>query len=799
MLSSNAFIICFHDSIDGRYVSVNRSFCRLVGYSAAEILGENPVSADFWMEKSDARRFLAHLENNQGAWETVTSFRSKNGKRIPVLISTEVVAADSGNRLLSVVAVMDGAPIQRQPTAGGRSLEKMFADISSCGVLEDSIDDFLVKCLKIMSETMDVSRIYLFQHDHLTDTMSNTHEWSAHGISREKNNLQNISMETLAWMVGELRSEHVINQEDTRNIPCRNMLKVLRRKTVKSILLMPIFVENRYWGFIGFDECRQFRRWKDDDIFNLKTVSRIISVGLSHRQNQEALRAERDFVSMLVQNSPAFFVAINPDGTTMLMNDALLEALDYSAAQVENRDYVSSFVPAPDQENLRKRFERLTEKALPDTGIDGLISRQGKKLTVEWREKSVFDEEGELAFIFRVGIDISEKIHLEEQLRRAQHMEAIGTLSGGIAHDFNNILTPIIIHTELASSKIDDRSDVQSHMSKVLKGARRARNLVRQIMAFSRQDEQAQKPFQLNLIVKEALKLLRATIPSTIEIRHKLSPDIKNIVGDPTQIHQVFMNLCTNAKQAMEKSGGILTVELSEIDLDQEPDSRTLGLQESAYIKLAVSDTGPGINKNEINRIFEPYYSTKGKGEGSGLGLAMVHGIIASHNGAVAVESEPGRGTAFYVYLPVDPSEALSEHPSEGSVKPVGGNERILFVDDEESNIEAVEEMLNNLGYRATVVANSRSALEIFKKAPNAFDLVITDQTMPEMTGVELVGKLLDISPELPVIICTGYSNLISEDNAQKMGVRGFIMKPFEIMDVARKIRKVLRNSNGNN
>jgi PAS domain S-box-containing protein len=792
MSSPDHTIIFTNNCESGRYTSANRSFCLLVGACVDDIIGKDPLSAGFWPNKDDAQQFMDRLKAAPDFWETVTVLQSSAGERIPVSIYTEKVVSRRGAFLLSTVTTIEGHRADAKQNLGGRPLEKIFADISACGLLENSIDSFLEKCIGIMSQSMDVSRIYIFQHNHITDTMSNTHEWVADGICPEKQHLQNISAKKLSWMVSELRKGRAISQVDTASLPFRDMVKVLRREDVGSILLRPILVEKRYWGFIGFDEHRASRSWREEDVFTFEAVSHVISVGLSHRQNQEALRAERDFVSTLVQNSPAFFVAINPDGTIMLMNAALLEALDYSAAQVENREYITSFVPRSDQENIRMRFDRLTARALPETATDGLISRQGKKLTVEWCDKSVFDEEGDLSFIFRVGINITEKIELEEKLRRAQHMEAIGTLSGGIAHDFNNILTPIIIHTELASTKSQDREDVLTHLSKVLKGARRARNLVRQILAFSRQDEQSQKPFQLELIVKEALKLLRASIPSTIDIRQKLSPNCRKIVGDPTQIHQVFMNLCTNAKQAMEKSGGILTVEMSETDISREPESAMQGLQGLAYVKLSISDTGAGMNRHEIDRIFEPYYSTKGKREGSGLGLAMVHGIIASHGGMVSVDSEPGRGSTFTVYLPVDASVEADDPEKEAHEAPVGGNERILFVDDEESNIDAVREMLANLGYTVSATTSSREALDMFARQPGAFDLVITDQTMPEMTGAELARRLLAISPDLAVIICTGYSDLISEEDVYELGIRGFIMKPFEIKEVCRNIRKAL-------
>ncbi|HDO31124.1 MAG TPA: response regulator [Desulfobacteraceae bacterium] len=388
-----------------------------------------------------------------------------------------------------------------------------------------------------------------------------------------------------------------------------------------------------------------------------------------------------------------------------------------------------------------------------------------------------------------------EKKKLEGQLRQALKMEAIGTLAGGIAHDFNNILAAIVGYADLAKDELPAESRSGKRIDEVLKASGRARDLVQQILAFSRKSEQERAPLQLHLLVKETLKLLRASIPSTIEIRRNIDPHSGNILADPTQIHQVLMNLCTNAAQAMDEKGGVLFVgldclELKEKDFKGEADPRP-----GPYVRLTVKDTGCGIDPFIMDRIFDPYFTTKEVGKGSGMGLSVVHGIVKSHNGKITVASKLNQGTTFKVYFPRVEEE--SQPKPEGSAPlPVGG-ERILFVDDEQDLTDATRGILTYLGYRVTAKTSSLEALALFRSQPDAFDLVITDQTMPEMTGVQLAGELLGIRPDLPIILCTGYSSKVDAGVAEDMGIRAFAMKPVGQDKLAEVIRQVLDEKTG--
>ncbi len=377
----------------------------------------------------------------------------------------------------------------------------------------------------------------------------------------------------------------------------------------------------------------------------------------------------------------------------------------------------------------------------------------------------------------------------QRQLVQAQKMEAIGTLAGGIAHDFNNILTAIIGYTELAMEKVPEGNRVQANLQEVFRAGMRAKDLVQQILIFSRQSRQEQKPLQPDSVVKEGLKLLRASIPTTVEIRPNIERECGMVLGDPTQIYQVLVNLCANAAHAMSEKGGVLEVSLMNVDLDA-ASAQHLDLKPGLYVRLTVSDTGHGMERAVMERIFDPYFTTKGPGEGTGLGLAMVHGAVKSHGGAIAVDSEPGKGATFHVYFPrMERSEAPE---AEAAASVPTGNERILFVDDEKALVEMSKQMLESLGYKAAGRTGSIEALETFRAQPDKFDLVITDQTMPNMTGETLAKELLRIRPDIPIILCTGYSELITKEKARAMGIRELIMKPVVRSELARIIRDVL-------
>jgi len=379
---------------------------------------------------------------------------------------------------------------------------------------------------------------------------------------------------------------------------------------------------------------------------------------------------------------------------------------------------------------------------------------------------------------------------LETQLQQAQKMEAIGTLAGGIAHDFNNILGGIIGYAELAKMTAPEGSNVIAYLNKMIKSSDRAADLIKQILTLSRQHKQKQRPVQVKHIVKEALELLRATLPTTIEIRKDVAKDTGVVNADPTQMHQVIMNLGTNAGHAMQEDGGVLEVSLANVELDDLSVSKHLDLNAGSYLRLSVGDTGHGMTPETMERIFDPYFTTKDTGEGTGLGLSVAHGIVKAHGGAITVYSELGKGTTFHVHLPVILELEREEKESEEPIPT--GSESILFIDDEEMLLEIGSQILEQLGYEVVTKKSSLQALDLFRAEPGKFDLVITDMTMPHMTGDKLSRELMKIRPHIPVILCTGHSTLVLEEKAKDLGIRAFVMKPLVMRNLAETVRKVL-------
>jgi PAS domain S-box-containing protein len=381
---------------------------------------------------------------------------------------------------------------------------------------------------------------------------------------------------------------------------------------------------------------------------------------------------------------------------------------------------------------------------------------------------------------------------LEAQLRQAQKMEAIGTLAGGIAHDFNNILTGILGNMELAGLELAPGHPARNFLRDALKASTRARDLVAQILLFSRRTDQQRVVNALDRVVKEALSLLRASLPSTIEFNIQIASGCPKVLCDATQIHQIVMNLGTNAAHAMRERGGVLTVTLGLCNTDLALAAAHPQLASGRAVRLSVRDTGCGMDPVTRERIFEPFFTTKPAGEGTGLGLAVVHGIMQSHDGDITVESQPGMGTEFHLYFPaVETGEAET---SNIPVQPVRGNgERILLIDDESSISQIGERMLNKLGYRATALTSSKQALDVFEQAPHSFDAIITDLTMPEITGVDLAHRMLQVRPDLPVILSTGFMHSLEIDRARGLGVKFFIEKPFTIQSLAQQLRDALK------
>ncbi|MFT5730496.1 MAG: signal transduction histidine kinase/ABC-type amino acid transport substrate-binding protein [Desulforhopalus sp.] len=427
------------------------------------------------------------------------------------------------------------------------------------------------------------------------------------------------------------------------------------------------------------------------------------------------------------------------------------------------------------------------------TIIDELLeieSFDGKKKTILSYTAPVLDDNGNIDGAIVVNVDISDRMVLENQLRQSQKMEVVGTLAGGIAHDFNNILSVILGYAEMAKDDCQSGSSISKDLDEVLGAGNRAKGLVQQILAFSRQEDTERIILQPASIVKETIAMLRPSLPTTIEITQDIDTGTDLVFVDPSQLNQILMNLCTNAFHAMEETGGKLDISLKEVTLSNEDLVHEPDVTNGTFIQISIGDSGTGIAPTVKDNIFDPYFTTKETGKGTGIGLSIVHGIVKNYGGFISLYSELGEGAVFHVFLPVVEKEALTENEMNGQI-PIGC-ERILFVDDEELLAQMGKSMLERLGYHVTVRTSSLEALETFQNQPDKFDIVITDQTMPGMTGSDLSRKMLQIRSDIPIILCTGYSTIISEEKAKAMGIKEFAFKPLAKKDIAKLIRKVL-------
>ena len=499
--------------------------------------------------------------------------------------------------------------------------------------------------------------------------------------------------------------------------------------------------------------------------------------------------AERERLLFAINQAQEIVAITDVFGTIEHVNPAfekitgysLMEALGKNPRFLKSGDHDLSF------------YQNLWETILSGNPWTGRIvnkRKDGSLYTGECSISPIRDKDGDIVNFIWISRDISELIELETRVAQAQKMESIGVLAGGIAHDFNNILFPIIGLAEMLLEDLPRESMEYENADEIHKAARRAGDLVKQILTFGRQSEHIKTPARIQMILKEALKLMRASIPSNIEIHSEMQHDCGLVMADPTQVHQIAMNLTTNAFHAVEQTGGEISVKLTETELNKE-EVQGMSLEPGNYAMLSVSDSGHGIQPENLKKIFEPYFTTKGQGKGTGLGLSVVFGIIKGHGGDIQVHSEVGKGTTFDVFFPL--MEKTAElAPSEVVAGIETGSESILLVDDEPGVVRLETQMLERLGYRVTSRTSSGDALEAFRANPNGFDLVLSDMAMPHMTGIQLAGELVKIRPDIPIIICTGFSEKLTEQKAKTFGIKGLLMKPVARHEMARLVRKTL-------
>ncbi len=559
-----------------------------------------------------------------------------------------------------------------------------------------------------------------------------------------------------------------------------------------------------FFVLVGYAVDEQFAKWRKTAITtSVVTCMGLLLLGLYllrlQRSETSLRKSERQYQAM-VASQPDAVCRWLPDTTLTFFNDKYADLFGTAAGDcpvLAGQRWIEG-IPVELREVLLATYARLAAQPEPYSSERSVTRQDGTVCHLHWVDVPLLEANGKCVEFQSVGRDITElkraedeRQKLQMQLIHSQKMESIGTLAGGIAHDFNNILGVIIGYTELAQNDAPPGSLLARNLEKVQEASNRAATMVKQILAFSRQSVIERVPLDAASLVKESISFLRPSLPSTITIRQHIDTATKPIFADPTQVHQILINFCTNAFHAMELTGGTLEISLKNCEICQEDLLQHPGLHPGSFVELTISDTGCGIEPQVWGRIFDPYFTTKGVGKGTGMGLAIVHGIVKSYGGFITGASEPGVGTVFRVYFPA--LEQESSPGVESSVQTIPfGNERILFIDDEEMLVELGKMMLASLGYTVTGLTDSAEALAAFERHPDQFDVVITDQTMPGLTGSELALRMLQIRPELSIILCTGYSSIISKEKAMAMGIKGFVPKPFTRQDIALIIRKVL-------
>ncbi len=508
-----------------------------------------------------------------------------------------------------------------------------------------------------------------------------------------------------------------------------------------------------------------------------------------HKHTMKELMRERDNAQRYLDVVEVIIVADNTKGIVTLINQKGCLVLGYKEEEILGQAWVDVFLPKEEREAAREKVRLMMsdQREVDEYTENEVITSKGQRKLIAWHNKRMRDQNGKIQGVLRSGEDITKVRALEKQLMHAQKMEAIGTLAGGIAHDFNNILTGIIWCAQLSRDDAPPESSIVGYQEELLKAASRARHLVQQILTFSRQKDVEKGPVDIREVVEEALKLIAATLPSTIQIKDDLEEGIGFVLADPTQLHQIVMNLCTNAYHAMGEKGGDLTVTLKKMRREEHHNQT---LEDKNLIRLTISDTGSGMNEQTLERIFDPFFTTKPVNEGTGLGLSVVHGIVTSFGGTISVSSRINIGSNVTIDLP----EILKGKETKEEVQNAAplGSDRVLFVDDEPEISKMAALVLERLGYKTSFYTSPVQALKVFTTAPEKFDVLVTDQIMPEMMGSELVRKIRQIRSDLPIIFITGYSEIINRETVKLWEPSSYLRKPFSPKELVGQIRNIL-------
>ena len=754
--SEEKFRLAFHtspDSInfnrlsDGMYIDINEGFTKLTGYTREDAIGKTSVDLNIWYDPKDRQRLVKALQSEGFVENLEAKFRRKNDQIGVGLLSARVLRLNQEDVILSITRDITE---RKQVEDALRESENKYSQ------LVDSLTDAILVWSGEDIIYANPASLKLFRANQIGDLIGKRYLDFVHPDDRPESVERIKKSKNEKWIAP--RREHRMITADGQTIHVESTG-------------VPIQSQMNFQHFGIFSDITE------------------------RKQVEEKLRETERKYRELADSLPQVIFEVDLNGTLTYINHNAYVLFGYTQEEIaKGFNVLEAFIPE-DRERVAldimlniqgQRLGRQEYTAVRKDGTRFPVSVHANRVL---REQTATGVRGILIDLTAAKMVEEEKKKLEIQLQQAQKMEAIGALAGGIAHDFNNILSAIIGYTELAMLN-EGAEHCTAELKEALVAANRAKDLVKQILAFSRQTDEDRMPVKVAIVAKEAVKFLRATIPATIEIKTRIDDKSGAVLANSVELHQIIMNLCTNAQHAIGEQSGLLEVDVqnTEIDLSQKND--IIELEVGSYVRISVKDTGYGMTPDVMKRIFDPYFTTKEKGVGTGLGLAVLHGIVKKYGGAIKVESVLGKGTTFHIYLPK--ADIAAPINTEQPKIPMGGSERILFVDDEKMLVDIGQQALQRLGYDVVSRTSPIEALELFKAKPDFFDLVITDKTMPGMTGDALAKELMNIRPNLPVIICTGYSQTIDHERAKQIGIKAFVMKPILINEIAAAVRKVL-------
>ena len=759
------------------YTNINPAMEKLLKLSSNEVVGftdEELFGPDIGAktQREDLRVLKGETVNNEIELPIGKTLRTLNVIKAPM--------HDHSGKIVGICG------IARDVTDRKRELQirDVMYEISNAVNETRDLMEFFKSVQSLLGKIIDTKNFFIALYDAKAGTLSLPYHID------EKDKFTEIPVgKTLTRYVITTKKPLLVTENDIKSMVEKGEIELIGAMP-KVWLGVPLISGGQVIGIIGLQNYEHESTFSKDHVNLLEFVSYQIATATERKRVEE----ERNRLATAIHHSADGIVITDENAKILFVNPAYEKTTGYSRNELIGQ--TPRLVKSGKQS--KAFYQELWETITSGKIWKGHFVNR-KKSGVEYTEEAtispILDERGKIVNFVAIKRDVTDELNMQARLRQAEKMEAIGTLAGGIAHDFNNIIAAIIGYAELSLDDVKDER-VKRNLDEILSAGQRAKELVQQILAFSRKTDEKKKPLRIASIIKESMKLLRATIPSTIEIKTDIGSKDSYILGEPMQVHRIMMNLCTNAWHAMRENGGVLEVSVKDVEMDQVSVKQYQELKPGPYVKITVKDTGKGIEPEMIDRIFEPYFTTKEVGDGAGLGLALVHSIVKSYHGEIVVYSELGKGTTFNILLPKIKGPAKKERKVK---KPLPkGNEAILFVDDEKNIATVGSQILRRLGYRVASATCGEEAIDIFRKNPDRFDLIITDQTMPRINGIELAKQILSIRSDIPIILCTGYSELVSKEKAKKLGIAEFLMKPLFSEELANVVRKVLDNHKNN-